>query len=85
MFFQFQKNYLDFLFFAFDFVLLFLLELLLLSSWLGTPRLSCCCICGTRLPSCFGLLGLILGLVLLRGRWLLLERVCTNGTRRPIR
>jgi hypothetical protein len=84
MFFQFQKNYFDFLFFRFDFVILFLLGLLRCVSWLGIPRLSCCCICGTRLPSCFDLLGLLLGLVLLRGQWLLLERACTNGTRRPI-
>ena len=85
MFFQFQKNYFDFLFFAFDFVILFLLGLLLLFSWLGTRLRVGCCICGTRLPSCFGLLGLLLGLVLLRGLWLLLEHACTNGTRHPIR
>ena len=79
------KNYFDFLFFAFDFVLLFLLGLLQLFSSLDTPRLSCCCICGRLQPSCFDLWGLLLCLVLLRGRWLLLERACTNDTRRPIR
>ena len=62
MFFQFQKNYFDFLFFAFDFVILFLLGLLLLFSWLGIRLRVGCCICGRLLPSWIGLLGLLLGL-----------------------
>ena len=85
MFFQFQKNYFDFLIFVFCFVLLFLLGLLRCVSWLGTRLRVGYCIYGTLLPSCFGLWGLLLGLVLLRGRWLLLERACTNGMRHPIR
>ena len=64
MFFQFQKNYLHFLSFAFDFVILFLLGLLLLFSWLGSRLRVGCCIYGTRLPSWIGLWGLLLGLAL---------------------
>ena len=64
MFFQFQKNYSDFLIFVFDFVLLFLLELLQLFSLRGTRLRVGCCICGRLLPSCFDLWGLLLGLAL---------------------
>ena len=85
MFFQFQKNYSDFLIFDLCFGFLFLLGLLQLFSWRGIRLRVGCCICDTRQPSWIGLWGLLLCLALLRGRWLLLERACTNGMRHPIR
>ena len=64
MFFQFQKNYSDFLIFDLCFGFLFLLELLQLFSLLGTRLRVGCCIYGRLQPSWIGLLGLLLCLAL---------------------